>query len=903
MANQTNIYDNQIYFGITYEGRTVLILEPDKWNKISNHIFRDPNYFGFWSDFLEDKYGMMFTFIKGRNITGGGEILQEIYNTVGAEAEVLFEIGYKKFSTLQRVNQWRINLNDYNADFGGVKTSIEKMPFQSKLKSRFSSPCTINQYSTIDGALLTPISSWQMRLHSKTILETSECLSQNPLSPPELPASYFDTYLIVQPDQSNLIINELSTVYSQSSGILDTTSRDPASGGTPAAANGSGLDKLPFSDQISQYAPSTSGVLTVTWEGGSSDCAFYYYSTGGDNNYWRITPRLVVQRLISGVWTIVEEVDGTSKIISVHSDTGINPTSPMTGIDNFDGNPVDKHYILPSVTGAGPRGDIRQVKGYTFSEVFSNISVQANDSIYVQLLMCPNGTVKSPTDKWIQIDQFVNKITYTQLTVTPSTTANGYRAFDIINQMIENITGFKDRIISTFFSKGGEGYDFLFTNGYSIRNYGDNIYQPVKDLQSFLNSLQARFCLSIGIKTINGDEYLEIEYLPDFFKYRTIATFKNTFEWKDIHSSKYSFNKVEIGYTKYEGLNIIQQDEFCTQGKYTLQALKTQDNSLNKMCDIIFAGYLIEEQRRYQFLLNPGKSLTNDNDWFGISIASPLVFHQQMNGSDGLPYIVCRFGASESVFGANITSIGLKAGDTIRSFSGINSGTTFTIVSEYPGFPIIGQDLYYVTPAPLDEIGVISGFIVTPASPNQVFAERNNPFKICSGVIDPSTIYNGRSSLKHILYAWRPLLGIGLDKINPLDQDYRVSQIVTNLVRMNSLLTLQFLETEEFKGNIGDLKTVEIAREFISNYLSIGSNLFSSTGAECKLRIGWNDMDLIRKALCGELGDNTKDHGGLVLNDDYGVLWFCQVMDIQYNFVTEICTLQVQKVKTVANVE
>ena len=243
----------------------------------------------------------------------------------------------------------------------------------------------------------------------------------------------------------------------------------------------------------------------------------------------------------------------------------------------------------------------------------------------------------------------------------------------------------------------------------------------------------------------------------------------------------------------------------------------------------------------------------------------------------------------------------LLKGDTFTVDAGLNAGVTFTIIDEVTGYPTTNADIYNIVQTPTPEILTGANLTITPSSPNQVFAERNQPFKVCKGVIDPTTIYGGRITPGHILQNWRPVLGVGLDQVDVNSEDYAVSQIVPTLVRMNSLFTTQFFEDEEFKGNVGDQTIIENRRVRIKDYLKNGKNIFSSTGATCKARIGYNEYNDIRLALTGEHSDDSKNFGGVVLNDDENNLWFCHIMDFRYNFVSQITTLDVQRVVKVAD--
>jgi hypothetical protein len=980
---QTNFYDKQIYFAILWRGYSTYILEPDKWNKITEHIPRDPKYYGFWSDFLEDKYGMRFTFLEDKGLTGGGFLLKQIYETKGegANALVYFSVGYWNCSTPVQINQWRINLNEYECQFpGGVLTSIEKMPFQGLLRSRMSAPCTVNDYTGFDGELLTPIENSNIRLHSKSIYETSEFSSNGPKDTGESLEATLDTYFVIQPDQQDQSISELNQVFTQPCSFLNTTSNLPAQTGSPTDPTVATSDGIytslgpppvvgdPYKNLISQYNSTTNGSLQIKWSG--SVGSFFWWQGGAGNMFFKLTPSVVVIRNVGGIKVVAYQAYGTTVVLSSGgAGTSPNPTPPMIGYFNDTATPggiapvgtgtktdlnlASTQFILPSVTGSTPRKQCNQVDGYIWDETFDNIPIQIADEIYVHILMTPFMTSVALASHFIQGIDFLNTITYKQLTSLPGSIAPMFRIFDILNQQLEAMTGEKDSLISPFFDVGGFGRNYFLSNGYGIRNYGGKAYKMKKDFMSTIDSLQSVFCLGAGIKRVATSvpnkykEYFVLDYIPNFFSNGVIARYDNTFGWKAINNPKVCYNKAELGYEKFEGLNIIQQDEINTQGSYLLQFLQYTDNTLSKRSGIIASEFLLEEERRNQFLASTQQRLTNDDDWFIVATSEPNIWYRQNPQfldplSAGLS-----FANDNPVIGFEILMF-LVYGDSINiDFGGALGIMNFSILNQCAGFPkysgvlkdgyqIINQQLWasgtwgrnsivydssvnlwflcYVTvtsatPPVSDPThwiqwdSIYAGHAnfsieVIPSSPDQIFAERNQPFEVCAGVIDPSTIYNGRLSLKHILYNWRPVLGVGLDFINPNDMSYQVSQIVTTLVKMNSLFTSKFRSTETNKGNAGTLKLVEIEREFVFRYLLSGENIYSPQGAECKIKIGQNELNLIRASLCGETGTYT-DYGGVILNDDFGINWFCHIEDIQYDLVKEIATLKVQKVKKV----
>ena len=943
----TNLYDSRIYFEIIFNGVATQIIEPDKWNTIQSHIPRDPVFFGFWSDFLDDRYGMRFSYIKtyepasGLTITGGGELIWSIYNQYGSEAELYFSFGQYNKNVKQEVNRWRINLNTIDdSDFGGVMVDIEKMPFQAKLRARMSAPVTINEYSNMDGGLLTPIPNSNVRLHSKVLPEQTIAISNSP----QLTNEYYGNAglsgfnpLLLALDFSNIVTAELQNVPSAPCALINDGTITSTIAPSPEYVDVVG-------SRLFQYSALTSGNLKIIcnttftywhWHAGS----YFAPAPGGEENPWICEYQLKQYRNVNGVYTQIGSTIFSTPFI-------LDSDSP-----NFHFGDIGVAYIFPDMTDPADRSNTNKIENINLAWEQDGISVNAGDDFYLYIVFSsPDPYVTGDSIIRQQISNLTNNISFYQDTTYPPSISPAYRIFDVLNQQIEAITGQANALISPFFSYGGFGYNYLVTNGYSIRNFGNLIYKPKKDLASFLNDLQSIFFIGVGIKKINGVEYLYVDYCPSLFQEKTIGTYQ-TLEWKDSHSKEFCYNKAELGYKKYSALNLIQEDEFCTQGSYLLQFLKTQDNTLTKQSDTIAAGYLLEEQRRNQYLYNQQQSLTNDSDLFIIATSEPCIFN--------IPYTTLPFGTGAYIqFGFNA---GLFPGDTVsilnspntpqyfnltiyrqvqgypKYISGVltdqyevvangiwSSGTTYNpsnIVADpsdgytlwiclstvssslYPSsdlshwFPFLG--LYPLTSRVIGT-NFVSQVQITPLSPDQVFAERFQPFEICNGVVDPSSIYNGRLSLKHILYNWRPLLGVGLEWVNIFSPDYSVSQIIPTLVRMNALFTSQFWDSEPNKGNIGDIITVEIQREFLSKYLSNGKNLFMPQGLTCKIKIGYDDYNLIRMALTGETNNPDLDFGGLVLQDWQGIWWFCHIIDFKYNFVEQIAEIKAQKVRQVS---
>ena len=881
-AIQTNFYDQDIYFRLSYVDESGYliqeeVIEPMNWSEVKNRIPRDPKWLGFTSDFIEDNFGLLFTFIKDLNgTTGGGETLRYIANTIGLGPNhpVYFEIGNKKGMTFLPIKKWRVNLQEYECDDKGVATSIEKMPFQAKLRARMSSICSINSYQGVDGEVLTKIPTYTGRLHSRMITERSRSQSVTFSRSNEYYAVLGHTNnLNMQLDSTNIQIDELKTLNNAPCALINRT-------GNPSSLPQVNI----YDDFLFQYKAATSGFLTVEVSGSGNFWLWHnnrQLSPAGAEFDWGYFARIVVQRFDGGTWVETVVASETLKIINSAS-TGYDFTTP----------PED---VLASVTGTS-RANSNKVP-LTWNLKAEDVNIVAGDNVYVHINFFTGGTtLDGPLV--IQIDNVLSDLQLKQDTITPQSTANGFRIFDVLTQLLENITGQKNAVVSPFFEEGGQGYKYLLMNGYSIRNADGLKFTFKKDLESLLDDLRALFFIGIGFKEINGVDIMHVDYAPEFFKDRLIAEYPECYNFKDLISQEYSYNEITLGYTKYEGLNINQNDDFCTEAQYLIQTTKIQKSAMSAKCGLVASSLLIELQRRNQFLLNPGQTLTNDEVVFIIATSdSQLV----------LQGITTAFGAAVSrvIF---YKRMNMAFGDSFVVGSGAvgNVGVKFTISGNVPGFPrpVIGfpglyEDAYNITPAPVDAVPYSTALEIYTSSPDQIFCERDEIFQICTNIADPSSIYNGRLSLKQILYNWRPMIGVSLYFVNPENPDYRFNKIITSRSKLNSLFTHKYLSTEEFKGNVGDKTIVELRDETISDYLSIGDSIFNPMVSTFMVRAGWNDVEVVRRALCGETGNPLIDFGGISVIDDFGQKWFCQVMDMFYNRKSEMIEYKVRKIRRI----
>lgn len=893
---KTNLYDFQCYFALIVNNVLTEILEPDGWNQIRLHSPRDPQSWGFMTDFIDDKLGALFTYASGstypgqKNITGGAEILYNLYETIGSEAEVYFQFGQKVSNSYNPLYTGKINLNVYHREYpGGVSSSIEKMPLQATFLARKSAPVTVNNAQNFDLDKLTPITTNTVRLHSQALQETTSAVNPTP----EVSDLQQDGggnlqgyQYVIQPDTNIQNPTELQTCTAEPLGIINNVP------GTPSVIYGLGLY---------QYQAQYAGTLNINYSGFTR---FWFFQSV----LWvaNLYTEVVQMRMVNGVYQTLQTWTGAV--------TQVSPLDvPLTG-SNWGTNIIPA-VSYPGLPGPGPGAPSYIMLGtsyipvvrdniygygdtpYSWNVDLTNIIVEPLDQFYVHLRFDMTASSLPHTLYYMQLDQYQNTLSFTQVTLAPATTANGYRIFDILNQQLECCSGQVNALKSSYFSPGGAGYNYLLANGFAIRSFLGNAYSFRKDLESLLSDLQAIFCIGWGFSVIDGVEYLVVEHISHFLNPNNIILYiGNSYGWYDTHGAKYVYNQAQLGYSNYAKDELQMLYAFCTDANYLLQTSRTLTNVLQAKSGLVADGNTLEFARRQQFQQNAG----NDNN-FDDNIFIVAVLGNNSYADVPVTYIG---NADISPSGGNLSilfpyNLSLVRGDRISVTSGIFAGSTFTVYNQLQGYPnTSGTDGYqFIDNIPVATYTDVINFTLVPVSPNILYAESNEPFAICNNILDPGAIYNGRISNKHILYNWNPVLSVSLyfQSINPSPAlDY--NQIQTTQTKNNRLFTTQFKASEPNKGYAGELVLTEIANTNYSDYLQ-NAAIFTPKGGSCKAPLGWNEYNLLKAALAQETGNPSLDGGGIVVNDDLGNFWFCHITDVLYDPVEQIAEFQLQKVR------
>ena len=259
-----------------------------------------------------------------------------------------------------------------------------------------------------------------------------------------------------------------------------------------------------------------------------------------------------------------------------------------------------------------------------FSTKFS-LQLDAGENVWAFLAF--NATELKPIG-------FVKNTEYTYCNITqesifPTTSSNAFFVHEALSKVLESISGLNNVLKSAYFGRenskprsyatGGEGSRLVITNGSQIRNLPQS-KMPTMSFDDIFDSLDAVYCIGVGIEDLNNEQVFAVEGRRYFFNSSTWNTFKNVPKINITVANNYYFNNVEIGFSKWAVKGVNAQNEFATRSKWA-NHLRTVNNKYEKISKFVAAGDAIEEVRREQFKTDSSKGNEYDSDNFLICVS------------------------------------------------------------------------------------------------------------------------------------------------------------------------------------------------------------------------------------------------------------------------------------------
>lgn len=504
---------------------------------------------------------------------------------------------------------------------------------------------------------------------------------------------------------------------------------------------------------------------------------------------------------------------------------------------------------------------------FTIEQYFS---VLVNDEIYFNINAVTDNNDENR--RWV-LRSHVNSIEIEQQTVAESSFCNVYKLFDILNFVVEAITGRQNAVISSFIGVGGCAEKFSITNGFQLRNFlvaEKPVQVSMKDL---LEGASPIWCLGIQYSLALGLDVIRIEPAKRFFGTKSMLELKAKdidFEsWDDSHSKDFVFNEAEVGYLKFAENELNTLDDANTYSEW-LTPISTYKAKYSKKSSFISSGYLIEILRREQFKENPSTSLSDDNSLFIVS------------------YITERkhYSVSYETSGISITlgkPVNMQTGDTFTFVKdgggGANDATLFTVLSK----DISGIEKYSISPAPVADFGLalVQIVILTPE------AEKNEPFEKVEGILSPETSYNLRITPKRNLYNHSEILNSCLEK------KLGAAEIKNTFVKNNGELITKFSDQEPCKLTDDNLELKENEAIVLDNF-NTRRQIFKPEVVTFKVKMRYDQVVYMKERLRGETR-TIEDYAFISHPDISGNMWESYVWALNYEPDSEICTITVRK--------
>jgi hypothetical protein len=281
MADPKYLYQWVEFFRLLIDGVYLYIEEPIGWDKINISGKRDKDVYGLNYEFVDEKLNMIF-----EDHHGGGNEIRALYDDRGSDHSIRFEFGYYELGNPVVQYAADLNFNDFRDGEQGIEISLQKIFFESLLRTRYETKIAMDAVLSLDGETITPPTALTLNLHSKKIIKKSKGENATPDQVSNTSASMAAT-MWLQPATDNISIQELNLMSSLPVGV-------------------SAVD--PFSELRYQFEAEEAGLATFTF------AQNYYYVAFGSSTIgnWYLVPQIRVYRAGALIRTIEDPLANSS---------------------------------------------------------------------------------------------------------------------------------------------------------------------------------------------------------------------------------------------------------------------------------------------------------------------------------------------------------------------------------------------------------------------------------------------------------------------------------------------------------------------------------------------------------------------------------------------------------------
>lgn len=547
-----------------------LTTDPDGWEEITINLNRDSRWHGVFKEISLD---------LGFWCNGGGyEFINSIYESNGADAEILLTISYCDTVFFTGL----LALNSIIRKHSIINVPVDNYDVGVLIKRRFETPINLEQATTLDGGTVNNYTygNYDVGMHSRTIFLQSELRQDDPFTRQTTQAITFGIQYGAWINHGILsTLNDLSTI--QDNPVIV----DFRTGGSFLRSDSNIEPFFTANDPIVQYPL----VVDLSWD-------------------------------ISGVYTDTMATPQTR---------GFNVAGQWILQLHYGQDLATGTQIQLAATGTYASNDPTITRPFSGSGS-QQITLEVGDRIWLAwgitggnyLLTTGSGTFDIDFS-WAYDSAFVKLETNSQFEETET---KAWAIHELFARLTHSITNIPISFFSRYFGRTnsqpttypttGDGGLTAITNGLKLRGYTDERSAIAVSMQDLMESVDSLHCVGWGVE----NNKMVVETIDYFYSDNVIAQFDFVPEvemriFKDAY-----YNEVEIGYEKWETEDVNGIEEPNSIHTYSIPNTQLK-NKYVRLSPYIGGSYAIETTRRRRGSTRDWKY---DNDNFILALKPVL---------------------------------------------------------------------------------------------------------------------------------------------------------------------------------------------------------------------------------------------------------------------------------------
>ncbi len=585
------------------QGSLVMQGDPVGWEETDEILRRDERLHGIFWD-----YTLKLEFYCGN----GKEFIDTVFENEGIDGEItiLIEKNCTCENDFEEYLTGKINLSSIEQEGNLSRVNIEGEGIQKLVKNRLDTKVNLNSLVGLDGQALEEMefAGYELNLHSKLIVIKSKMIIEDgPIESERSAKNFFGSVfpveaVIIQVPFTNISYDDLQGLSVPSTPLIKYYSL------LSSSLEGGGYEPLHLNFSTVDYEPTATYLndsveKTVTINYDFDGTITEVNDNPGPQNY-----TITVLYRVGSVFAVA-----TDYVLYTVNNVSLGASNIGSFPMVIDGTsevviPADQYlWVYIKLTGF----NINSGKTITVTQSFTNASIE-----------------------------LINNSS------TEGTPAKAYGIFEAFDRVSHSISGQSSSFRSEYFGRKNSSYPYdsngcgsfnAISNGALIRGFplddttiespyplpeqlvesGRPVFISMNDLYEGANAI---FNLGFGVEKLEGNTWaVVVEPKSYFYDPTVLIQIPSIPNLKISSANGYYYNKVTVGYEKWENEQVNGLDEFNSKREYSLP-IKSIKNELTILSKFIASGYAIEFTRRKRYDQFRTEDYKYDNDNFIIAL-------------------------------------------------------------------------------------------------------------------------------------------------------------------------------------------------------------------------------------------------------------------------------------------